>query len=247
MTAKRIVVCVHDVSPKHWERLIRIDAFLSDLGLAGRYSMLVVPDFWGEWPLADHPDFCAWLRARRDEGVEMLLHGYYHRDTTEHRSRLAQLKAVTMTASEGEFLGLSHAEATSRLREGRAVLEYSLGGAIDGFVAPAWLYSAGTRQALAELGFRVAEDHLTVWRPTDGRVVHRSPVVSYASRDRRRIIGSLVWSRTASSVLGPLPVVRHAIHPHDFDVPVLIEEIRRSLAGFTATRSPMRYSELAAA
>ena len=116
-----------------------------------------------------------------------------------------------------------------------------------GFVAPAWLYSAGTHAALRELGFTVAEDHLSVWRPTDGKVVHRSPVVSYASRDRRRVLGSLVWSRTASIALAPLSVVRHAIHPHDLDVPSLEAEIERSLRDFLTTRTPLSYEGLAAA
>jgi predicted deacetylase len=244
-STKQIVVCVHDVSPRHWDRLERIHEFLEALGVGGRYSMLVVPDFWREWPLRDHPEFCAWLRARQSEGVEMLLHGYTHRDETEHSSARARLAARTMTAREGEFYGLTHGEALDRIADGRALLEDILGAEVDGFVAPAWLYSDGARRALRDLGFRVAEDHLSVWRPDTGETVLRGPVVSYASRDRRRIVGSLAWSRTASVALAPVRTVRHAIHPHDFDVNVLISEIRRSLAGFLQKRSPTSYRELA--
>lgn len=245
MTDQRIIVCVHDVSPKHTERLARIDALLAELGVGARYSMLVVPDFWGEWPLDEHPAFCEWLRERADAGVEMLLHGFYHQDRSEHDSAVDRLKATVMTAREGEFLGLSYAEARERILAGRKLLEGILGRAVDGFVAPAWLYSEGTREALRDLTFNVAEDHLSVWIPRDERVVHRSPVVSYASRDKRRIVGSLVWSRAASALLAPLPVVRHAIHPHDFDVDALVNEIERSLRGFLRRRSPMSYGELA--
>lgn len=244
-SSKHIICCVHDVTPRHMERLERIDTFLKELGLGGRYAMLVVPNFWHEWPLDEHPEFCEWLRARADEGVEMLLHGYYHRDETPHASRLKALKAKTMTASEGEFFGLSEQDAAERIERGRAMVE-PLTGSLEGFVAPAWLYSEGAKAALRAAGFRYAEDHMKVWNLQTGKVLHRSPVVSYASRDRRRIAGSLVWSRTASAVLRPLPVVRHAIHPHDFDVDLLIAEIRRSLEGFLERRDPMYYRELLA-
>ncbi|MCB9519430.1 MAG: polysaccharide deacetylase family protein [Myxococcales bacterium] len=246
-SARYIVPCVHDVTPRHFDRLRRIHDLLETVGIGSRYAMLVVPDFWREWPLLEHPEFCAWLRARADEGVEMLLHGFTHRDESAHTSAAARLAASTLTAREGEFFGLDEATARERLIRGRAVVEEAVGRPVTGFVAPAWLYSAGTHAALRELGFTVAEDHLSVWRPTDGKVVHRSPVVSYASRDRRRVLGSLVWSRTASIALAPLSVVRHAIHPHDLDVPSLEAEIERSLRDFLTTRTPLSYEGLAAA
>ena len=168
----------------------------------------------------------------------MILHGFYHRDEARHTSRLARWKASTMTASEGEFFGLSYDQATARIVEGRALLQSILDREVEGFVAPAWLYSEGTRRALRDLGVRFAEDHLRVWSPVSGEVIHRSPVVSYASRDRRRIASSIVWSRSASTLLRPLAVVRHATHPHDFDVPALVGEIRRSLGGFLKRRQP---------
>ena len=241
-----IIVCVHDVSPKHAGRLARIHALLERVGVGARYAMLVVPDFWREWPLGDHPDFVDWLRARADDGVEMLLHGFTHRDETQHAGGVARWKATTLTASEGEFLGLSHDEARNRIEAGREVLYQAMGQHVTGFVAPAWLYSEGTHRALRELGFTCAEDHLRVWRPTDGAVVHRSPVVSYASRDRARVLGSHVWSRAASLLLRPLPTVRLAIHPHDLDVPSLEREIERCLRVFLRDRRPLTYGSLVA-
>lgn len=239
----RVLVCVHDVTPRHAERLARIHAMLAEHGVGARYSMLVVPNFWGEWPLDADGAFASWLRARADEGVEMILHGYYHRDTTEHAGALAAWKARTMTAREGEFLGLSYVEARRRLRTGRALVEGVIGREVHGFVAPAWLYGPGAHEALRDLDFSFAESHLKVWRPRTGETVVRGPVVSYASRDRRRIASSIVWSRLSGPLLAPTEVVRFAIHPHDFDVPALEREIRRALDGLMARRRPVLYDE----
>lgn len=239
-----ILVCVHDVSPRHAERLRIIHQTLTEAGVGGRYSMLVVPDFWRQWPLEDYPDFNDWLRARADEGVEMILHGFSHQDETEHDSALQAWKARTMTAREGEFFGLSFEEAQERLRAGRTLLEEIIEKPVEGFVAPAWLYSKGARQALESEGFAFAEDHSHVWSPVDGRVALRGPVVSYASRDRRRVLGSIAWSRLSTVVLRRQRVVRFAIHPHDLDVPVLFDELLRALKVFCGRRRPILYREL---
>lgn len=208
--------------------------------------MLVVPDYWGFWPLERFPQFTRWLRRRAGEGVEMLLHGYFHRDSSDHRSRLARWKATAWTDREGEFLGLARSEAASRLVRGRALLEGLLDQEVTGFVAPAWLYGAGARQALADLGFRIAEDHLKVWAPLRDRVLHRGPVISYASRSTRRAASSLAWSRAATVLLRRQEIVRVAIHPGDFDLPVLRRELSRVLDTCLSYRTPIRYREVSA-
>lgn len=240
-----IVVSVHDVTPRHFERLRRIDRVLEECGLNSRYSMLVVPDFWHRWPLSDFPDFQAWLRERASAGVEMVLHGYHHIDEISHTGAATRWKARVLTAGEGEFLGLDETEALRRLQHGRDLLERLVGRPVEGFVAPAWLYGEASTRALRTLGFAFAEDHWRVWCPRSGVTLARSPVVSYASRSRARIAGSLVWSRLAGTLLAPARVVRLALHPHDFDHERLVGEIDRALRGFLATRQPSSYRELA--
>ncbi len=241
---KRILVSVHDVTPRHFEQLLRIDRFLEEAGLAGRYGMLVVPDFWHRWPLDAHPDFKAWLRARSDAGVEMILHGYHHVDETPHAGAARRWKASVLTAGEGEFLGLDKSESVRRLERGRELIEGIVGRQVEGFVAPAWLYGEAALGALHELGFRFAEDHWRVWCPRTGETLARSPVVSYASRSPARIASSLLWSKVSGVVLAPLRVVRLAIHPHDFDHDRLVKEIDRVLRGFLTVREPGLYREL---
>jgi predicted deacetylase len=242
--ARGLHVAVHDVTPAHRGRLERIDAQLAALGVGARYSMLVVPDFHRRAALAAAPEFARWLRARADAGVEMLLHGFFHVDETAHRSARARWLATAMTAREGEFLGLGRDEARRRLDAGRRVLEDAIGRGIDGFVAPAWLYGPGARAALRDAGFRLAEDHWSVWSPADGRTLLRSPVVSWASRTPARLASSLAWSKVATLALAPLPIVRVGIHPQDGEHGVLVHEIERVVASFLRSRPPILLREL---
>src|SRR5688572_4141806 len=117
-TPQRLLLSVHDVSPAHADRVERLVSVLERHAGPFRFAMLVTPDFHGEWPLAAHPRFRAWLRAQAGAGVEVFLHGLRHLDDSRHASLAARWKAGIMTAGEGEFLGLDHAEAARRLRIG---------------------------------------------------------------------------------------------------------------------------------
>lgn len=242
---RRLLVSVHDVTPRHFARLRAIAALLERHGLGGRYSALVVPNFWHEWPLADHPEFITWLLGQIEAGVEPLLHGYFHRDESDHRGAWARLRGRALTAGEGEFLGLDREAARARIVAGGRVLAEHLGAAPRGFVAPAWLYGQATLEVLRELGYAVAEDHWRVWSPIRGEVLARGPVIAYASRTRLRVAASIAWSRAASLALERQPIVRLAIHPHDLDVPALERELDRALALWTRDRAPIRYADLA--
>lgn len=212
-----------------------------------RFAMLVVPDFWGQAPLANAPAFRAKLRRWSERGVEMILHGWAHRDDLHHRTALAAFKARHLTAREGEFLGLDRAEAALRIGEGRAVLEDTIGAPVRGFIAPAWLYGPGARAALREADFDFAEDHWRVWRPADGAVVGRGPVVTWASRTRLRRASSLAFATAARRLLGPLDTVRIALHPGDASAPAILRSFDMTLAALRAGRRPGAYRELAAA
>src|SRR3546814_12752642 len=80
-------------------------------------------------------------------------------DTTLFRSIGARWAASRLTAGEGEFLGLPRPEADHRLLEGRAIVEQAIGRAVDGFVAPAWLYGDASLAELAAQDFGMVEDH----------------------------------------------------------------------------------------
>jgi len=204
----------------------------------------VVPDHWGEAPLAGDRAYQAKLRRWADRGVEMFVHGWFHRDDSQHAGALARFKARHMTAREGEFLGLDRQEALRRMRDGRRLIEDIIARPVTGFVAPAWLYGDGTRAALAEAGFDIAEDHMRVWRPATGEVLARGPVITWASRSRMRIASSLAVAGLAPPLLRRQQVVRLAVHPGDAGVARLLASIDRAVERLSRNRHAARYADL---
>ncbi|WBO23177.1 polysaccharide deacetylase family protein [Sphingomonas abietis] len=238
--SRRLLASIHDVGPR-FER--EVDQLVDRLShhLAGpRFAMLVVPDHWGQAPLAQARAFQAKLRVWASSGVEMFVHGWTHRDD----SGSAGFKAKHMTAGEGEFLGLSQNEALRRMTEGRALIEDIIGRPVAGFIAPAWLYGPGARAALGQVGFALAEDHMRVWRPSDGAVLAKGPVVTWASRSPARVASSLAFAALARTALKPLRTLRIAVHPGDTGVPALLDSIDASLAVAVRDRTVGRYTDL---
>ena len=204
--------------------------------------MLVVPNHWGEAPIVGGSPFASRLRGWAESGVEMFLHGYFHRDVARHGGAADRLRARFMTAGEGEFLGLSRTEASARIADGRALLEDIIGRRIDGFVAPAWLYGEGALAALSHCGMPIAEDHFRVWSPASGTQLARGPVITWASRTRARLVSSLL----AASALrrAPMKVLRIGVHPPDSRHPALVRSIRKTFAITARDRRAARYSDL---
>ncbi|SEL63680.1 hypothetical protein SAMN05216382_2351 [Sphingomonas palmae] len=237
---KRLLASIHDVSPR-FER--EVDLLLAHLAphVGERLAMLVVPDHWGSAPLT--PAFKAQLRDWSDRGIEMFVHGWFHRDTSDHAGAAA-FKARHMTAGEGEFLGLDHADALARMQRGKALVEDTIGRAAAGFIAPAWLYSDDARRALGDAGFALAEDHARVWQPS-GQVLARGPVITWASRSRPRQLSSLAAAALLRRVLQPARTVRVAVHPGDTRVPALMRSITRTLDAFR-NHAPAAYADLRA-
>ena len=243
MGDKRLLASIHDVGPRFAGEVdILAELFARILG-GPRFAMLVVPDHWGAAPLAADRAFQARLRHWADAGVEMFVHGWFHKDLAEHRG-LAALNARHRTASEGEFLGLPRTEAARRMADGRDLVEQVTGRPVAGFIAPAWLYGPGALTALANSGFALAEDHMKVWQPATGQVLARGPVITWASRSRNRQRSSLAFAALARHTLGLLDTVRLAVHPGDTTVPALMRSIETTLTRFTATHRAAAYAEL---
>lgn len=242
--SRRLLVSIHDVGPRFEPEIAALADRLSCLLDGPRFAMLVVPDHWSMAPLALNPEFARRLRGWADQGVEMFLHGWSHRDDSAHGSVSARLKAQHMTAGEGEFLGLGHDEALKRMRQGREIVEQATGRPVTGFIAPAWLYGDGARSAMRDAGFAIAEDHLRVWNPVSGQVLARGPVVTWASRSPARAASSLFAASVARLALTATPTVRIAVHPGDTTNPRLLASIDRTVGHFARDRRPGRYADL---
>ena len=241
--SKLLLASIHDVGPR-FER--EVDQLAEPLGgiLGGpKFAMLVVPDHWGEAPLAQASAFQRRLRDWADQGVEMFVHGWYHKDLAEH-SGAAAFKARHMTAGEGEFLGLSRTVAAQRMADGKALIEDAIGRPVAGFIAPAWLYGEGARAALSASDFALAEDHMRVWQPASGKVLAQGPVITWASRSKPRQLSSRFFAGLARHALQVQPVVRAAVHPGDVTVPALLDSISTTFKAFVTRRPAGRYADL---
>jgi uncharacterized protein len=236
-----LLASIHDVSPRFEAE---VDELVDMLGehVGRRLAMLVVPNHWGDAPIVPGSAFATRLRDWADAGVEMFLHGFHHRDEARHEASADRLRARFMTAGEGEFLGLSRDEAAERISTGRVLIEDVIGRRIDGFVAPAWLYGDGARQALRDAAIPLAEDHFRVWSPASGRQLATGPVITWASRTRMRLASSLA----AAALLrhAPLEVLRVGVHPPDVRHPALVRSIGKTFKQAVQKRRPGRYSDL---
>lgn len=241
--SKLLLASIHDVGPRHEREVDQLAEQLSQILGGPKFAMLVVPDHWGEAPLAANPAFQRRLRDWADAGVEMFVHGWFHKDLAEHNGTAA-FKARHLTAGEGEFLGLSREVAGRRMADGRKLIEDAIGRPAAGFIAPAWLYGEGALAALTDNDFALAEDHMKVWQPASGRVLARGPVITWASRTVPRQLSSRFFAGLARSVLHPQKVMRIAVHPGDTTVPALISSIEATCTAFAAHRPAGRYADL---
>lgn len=239
-----LLASIHDVSPRFESEIDRLLDLLAP-HVGERLAMLVVPNHWSTSPIVAGTPFATRLRGWSERGVEMFLHGYTHRDDSQHAGTSAQLRARVMTAGEGEFLGLDRQEAASRIDAGLCLLEDVIGRPVDGFVAPAWLYGPGAIEALADRALPLAEDHFRVWSPRTGRRLAQGPVITWASRTRGRLASSLF----AAAGLRRLPIraLRIGVHPPDAAHPRLVASIDKTLRIASKNRTPARYSDLLAA
>ena len=236
-----LLASIHDVSPRFESE---VDGLMDLLAphVGERLAMLVVPNHWGDAPIVPGSPFATRLRRWADSGIEIFLHGYFHRDLARHEAAADRLRARFMTAGEGEFLGLSRDEASARIAKGRALVEEVIGRPVDGFVAPAWLYGEGALSALADSAIPLAEDHWRVWSPRSGDRLASGPVITWASRTRARLASSLLAA--AALRRAPLDVLRIGVHPPDGRHPALVRSIDKTFTIARKRRRAGRYSDL---
>lgn len=229
MPAERQVLCVslHDVAPATLDDCIATLEFLDDLHV-GPVSLLVVPDYHGLGRVDRQDSFCSFLRGRERRGDELVLHGYsHHDDAGPCREPLDWFQRRVLTDREGEFARLDASAARTRILRGLAVLR-SAGWRPRGFVAPAWLMSPGTREALDSLplGYCATRDHIL--RLPAGEPI-RAPSLVMSTRGRWRRALCPLWNRTRLDRYHDSPVLRAALHPQDVRYPSIAATWRELL------------------
>lgn len=238
-----LLASIHDVSPRFEAEIEGLLELLMPF-VGRRLAMLVVPNHWGDAPLIRGNAFATKLRTWAEEGVEIFLHGLTHRDSTPPTATRDRLRARWMTAEEGEFLSLSSHDAAARIRQGRELVEDIIGRPITGFIAPAWLYGDGAKDALEPTGILIAEDHFRVWSPIERKMLATGPVITWASRTRTRLTSSLIAAALVRRL--PMKVLRVGVHPPDLRHAALVRSIEKTFGSAITGRRPASYAELLA-
>ena len=69
MTTGKLLLSLHDVTPRHLARLIRAEALFRDLGVSD-VTYLVVPRYHGGWAIEGDHEFETWCRRQRAFDVQ---------------------------------------------------------------------------------------------------------------------------------------------------------------------------------
>ncbi|PTT78901.1 DUF2334 domain-containing protein [Pelomonas sp. HMWF004] len=245
-STRHLCVVLHDVAPSRWAACQRVlDAVHrceQHAGVALPLTLLVVPRMHGDtrMPAA----YLRWLHGMGAAGHELALHGLTHRDEGPPLRGLRDyLMRRHYTAGEGEFAALGHAEALARLHEGCAWAQ-ALGLRMPGFIAPAWLLSPPSLQAVADAGF-THTCTLTQVIALPDRQTMPAPSLVFSTRSawRRRL--SLAWNTRLAQRHRHTRLLRLDLHPGDSDPVDVLRCWRGLLTEALRTRAPMRLDEAA--
>ncbi|MFK3771886.1 DUF2334 domain-containing protein [Pseudomonas sp. NPDC089406] len=210
-----LMLVLHDVAPQTWPDYQPLVEAVDALG-GVPMTWLVVPDFHHRNPLSHSPAFCRLLEQRLARGDELALHGYYHADDGPPPRSPGEYFMRRLYTHEGEFYGLDQATALQRLQAGLQLFD-RLGWPVAGFVAPAWLMSEGTRQALRQLPLRYTSTPQHLYRLPDFTAIQAPGLVWSARSAWRRGLSKVVsdwqcrrWRQASTLRLGLHPVdMRH--------------------------------------
>ena len=214
-TRRSLMLVLHDVAPETWPDYQPFVQAIDDMG-GVPMTWLVVPNFHHRNPLTRSPTFCRLLERRLARGDELALHGYYHADDSPPPHTLREYFMRRIYTHEGEFYALDQQQALQRLQHGLAVFGQQ-GWPVAGFVAPAWLMSDGTRQALRQLPLRYTSTPQHLYRLPEFTAVEAPGLVWSARSAWRRGLSRLVcdwqcrrWRDAETLRLGLHPVdMRH--------------------------------------
>ncbi|WP_339453064.1 polysaccharide deacetylase family protein [Pseudomonas sp. JAI120] len=236
MAERSVLLVLHDVAPHNWADYRPFVEAVDALG-AVPVTWLVVPDFHHRDALSNQGDFRRLLDRRLERGDELALHGYFHSDDQPPPRTPKEWFMRRIYTHEGEFYQLPQAQALERIRAGIEVFRRN-DWPLHGFVAPAWLMSQGTRDALRQLPLDYTSDPQHLYRLPDFSRIDAPGLVWSARSSWRRGLSKLVSDHREQRWQNA-PVIRLGLHPvdmrHDFSRRYWIETLQRLLA---AGRTP---------
>ena len=238
-----IAVALHGIEPATFERCAVIRDWLDDHGV-DRVTLLVIParDLH---PVGERsPEMIRWLCERRRAGDSIAQHGFQHvRPRTGHSARGLLGRAPGQRG--GEFTGLDGQETRRAVHAGWRLMKLA-GVEPDGFVAPAYAYTAALRETLS-LRFRWWASLLRVQRtqPPLGTSGAFAPAWSLAASGpvSRAFSPALV---RAGAML-PTSTLRLDLHPADLHYARHMMALDWVLARAGSRRTAITLAELAGA
>jgi len=238
---RAIAVALHGIEPATFERCALIRDWLGDHGIE-RATLLVIPAR-DMHPVGERsPAMIEWLCEQRRAGDSIAQHGFRH-----GAPRRAPALVLGRRRARGEFPGLDAQETRRAVDAGWRVLKLA-GVEPDGFVAPAYAYTAALRASLtprfrwwAEL-LRV---HRTGERPKEAWRAQIAPAWSLAAAGPLRGVFAPQLVRAGS--LLPVATLRLDIHPAYLQQPRQMLALEWVLARSARARTAVTYRDLAGA
>ncbi|NBA94712.1 DUF2334 domain-containing protein [Pseudomonas sp. R5(2019)] len=226
-----LLLVLHDVAPHTWADY---QPFVEAVDALGSIPMtlLVVPDFHRRYALDADVCFRQQLERRLARGDELALHGYCHADEGPPPLTPGEYFMRRVYTREGEFYNLSRDQALERLLAGIRLFERH-GWPLHGFVAPAWLMSEGTREALRQLPLSYTSAPQTLFRLPDFTAVP-APGLVWSARSRWRRGLSRLANDAREAHWRHASTIRLGLHPvdmrHDFSRDYWLTLLQRLLA-----------------
>lgn len=237
---RHLIVSFHDLHPGSMADCTRFLRKIEPLGVTAA-NLLTVPDWHGQTPISNHPDFCHWLRQQQHQH-DITLHGLQHRATQETHGTMAQLIAHRYTAGEGEFFRLPAHLAEPLIRKGLDDF-LRIGIHPHGFIAPAWLFEPDQLPIIKKLGFTYTVSFRQILNLAADRYIP-APVLVCSTRSllRRQITRQVVAS--LARYYESAPILRIAVHPIDFHYPEIEAFNYRMIAQAMEDRTCVTYRDL---
>jgi predicted deacetylase len=231
MVERNVMLVLHDVAPETWKDY---QPFVEAVDALGNIPMtlLVVPDFHHRNPIDKYPDFIKLMGDRLAQGDELALHGHFHCDDSPAPTNPRDWFMRRVYTHEGEFYTLDYQQAKERLEKGIALFK-RFNWPLHGFVAPAWLMSDGTRQALSETDLRYTSDPQHFYLlPTHQQI--QAPGLVWSARSPWRRGLSWIVTEQAAHRHQSAPLIRLGLHPvdmrHDFSRRYWLDLLKRLIA-----------------
>ena len=252
---RNLIISVHDATPKYKGELTEIIRELDRLEVNKR-SILVIPNLEEKYDLRKDYAFVSRLRELKNEGDEIILHGYNHESTQRkgyYKNPFQWFMGEVFARGTGEFQNLTYEEVRQKLRNGKKTFSDVGLDDVVGFVAPSWLTNKNVEKALKDEGFKyhifttfmdyVGQLSMIPIKNLQTGEIIKSREFAFDASNAFIDYGTrgLAWLLTANQ---GTPTLRIAVHPSNIHNARLFDYILRLIKEVKKGRNIITYREL---